>query len=898
MGNETGSVRYYENQRILFTHLDEFEDKANTQMLNNGKKHAIICIDIQNKHFISDIFGASFSVKADEYVVQVICGKIIDRGIALMFYAGTIIVIISYTEISEVTDTVNDIRTSLGKCIISESSLEFRVDLVACIHKMTGEISIREAADKLFAAIKYSEISSGHFFYDDMLDEKISKELEIIKSVDEAIANDEFHIFLQPQHYLQHEDRVLSAEALVRWIKKDGTMVYPNDFIPVLERNGLITKLDCHVMELACRFISRHLNDRWFDDIVISVNVSKVDLRLSDFIEYYTGIRNKYNIPDGRIEIEFTESAVFEDYYVFKQIMLRLRKSGFFCSIDDFGTGSSSLNMLKSMPVDVLKMDRMFFVCDNENDVERNNSVIASVVAMARGLGMKIVAEGIESPESIDFLRKIGCDVIQGYVYSKPLSLEQFEAYVKNYIPKYLPVAETFKPVINDKDIFADRETLYHRYIQMLPYISAFVMELDIEADTYNIISYGQGKTFMFEPNGQYSGFYENIILKNIHPDFADIVSTELSLKSILAAFYRGDSEAEFELKMRVYDTEQTDPDDESLYEWCLCRVYFQKISKTSKPIATIYISNIQEQKEQELSVISAQRRLNNAIKGLICEIYDYDIKNRKADLLHTGIKKNKLDEIGSGPCIADFNSYIENYIHEDDRAKVTCILSDMEKTNYTGNEDYYTEYRTLSPLGDMRWKSIHFMMDNDYQGKNATMIVNDIDERKIAELKKERHSRKDKNTGVYSLYDFYESVQEFIEREGKTGDHVMIMLSITDFEKIKAKDYQYSLDLEAAFVKCMRRAIRKDDIMGKYSDGRFVIFLKGIGIQYIPNFTSKTRSVFENEKYMDTDLSDFCMGISVLKDKNKTVHRMSMETLGALELAEQRGRSEIIITE
>jgi GGDEF domain-containing protein len=199
---------------------------------------------------------------------------------------------------------------------------------------------------------------------------------------------------------------------------------------------------------------------------------------------------------------------------------------------------------------------------------------------------------------------------------------------------------------------------------------------------------------------------------------------------------------------------------------------------------------------------------------------------------------------------------------------------------------------------GDMRWKSVHFMIDNEIQSENATMIVNDIDERKIAELKKERRNRKDKNTGVYSLDDFYESVQEFIEREGKVGDHIMIMLSITDFDEIRENNMQYSLELECSFVQCIRRAIRKDDIIGKYNDGRFLLFLKGISVQYIQNFISKTRSVFSGQKYMDTDLSDFCMGISVLKDKNKSVRRMSMETLGALELAEQRGRSEIIITE
>lgn len=891
MGPEKNSFGYYSRYKVFYSHFDYFADAAEKLMHDTEKDYALMYISMSNINIISNVFGVSAGFDSFENAVCTICRCIEDKGFVFGFYTNSILAFIGYDGEEELLNFVKKIETEVNSGSFYDSH-NFSIEIVTGIYLFKDEISIKNAADQLFVALNNTAITSGHFFYDSLVHARVSKELEIVKSVDEAIENGEFQIFLQPQHYLQHEDRVLSAEALIRWIRKDGTIIYPGDFIPILEKNGLITKLDCHVMELACKYISKHLDDEWFEGIVISVNVSKIDLRLKDFIEYYTNIRKKYNIPDGRIEIEFTESAVFEDYSVFKQIMFGLKKSGFYCSIDDFGTGSSSLNMLKSMPVDVLKMDRMFFVCENENDTDKNNSVIASVVAMARGLGMKIVAEGIELPEKIDFLRKIGCDVIQGYVYSKPLSLDDFEAYVKNYIPKYLPISEKLNPIIPAEDDFDDGEAIYQKYVQVLPYVNAFVMDLDIEQDVYKIISFGQDKVVVSEPSGEYSSFFENQIMQNIHEDFRSDASKYISLKGILSAFYRGDSETEFEMQMKFYDADDTEFSEESQYRWCLCRIYFQKISKRSKPMATIFLSDIQEQKEKELSILSAERRLKETINGLVCEIYDYDIKERKALLLHTGIKKNKSDEMGSGHCIEDFENYINEYVHKDDRKNVINILKSIEAVNFAENEDYYAEYRVRNMAGDIRWKSIHFMIDNESTKENATIILNDIDERKISELRKERNERRDKNSGVYTLGDFYDIVQEFTERDGRTGEHIMLMASIYDFRNISLKHgYQYGTELEAAFIKCMKRSIRKDDIIGRFGSGRFIIFLKGIGSDFVDRFISKTKAIFENEKFNETELKDFCMGISLLVNSDKSVQQMSNETIKALEDAENSGK-------
>ena len=1018
---QTGNISGQANVHRVEMNFKEFRQYAQSLISDKEKKYALICMTISNINFINNVFGATVDNEVLEYVMNTIIRNISSASAVSRFSTESFIIISDYSEKNDIINMLDSVSQDAKTCKSSEE-YGFSIDILSSIYvfdENTHNLSVDNIADNLFVSLRHSDINSGYFFYDSSVHEKMSKELEIVRSVDEAIKNNEFHIYLQPQHYLQQEDRVLSAEALVRWIKKDGTMVYPGDFIPILEKNGLISKLDCHVMELTCQFIAEHINEEWFESIVISVNVSKVDLKLRDFIEYYTNVRNKYKIPDGRIEIEFTESAVFEDYTVFKQIMLELRKSGFYCSIDDFGTGSSSLNMLKSMPVDVLKMDRMFFVCDNENDIDRNNSVIASVVAMARGLGMKIVAEGIESPDKIDFLRKIGCDIIQGYVYSKPLSISEFEKYVKNYIPKYLPASQKIHPAPLKKYNLLDAEAVYEKYAQVLPYVSAVVIELDIESDMYSIVSFGHDNVLFFETSGQYSVFFENVIINNIHADYQVEVNEKISLKGIISAFYRGDHEIKLELMMKKYDNIEGKMLDE--YIWWFFHVCFQKVSKDSKPMAIIFISNIQEKKEQEISAISAENRLKAAIKSIKCEIYNIDLKNYTAFLVHGIGKVSKTKKS------FDIRTYIERNVYREDKQRLLNIINSGEHIEFIkthSDEDYYNEYRIINSRGKLKWKSIHFVFTADNEKDNAIIIIQDItehklreeeilksqqilyqffstmcvcvfevkletdyfhlikaekefetffnsnteyssyksqfekliqnsvihkndsetfintfspenlqkiletndsasaeyraispkgyrwyeartiknsesimvfvydiDDRKMSEFRENRELKGNNMTGVYSHDDFYDVVVEYTEREGSSGEHIMIMAQIDDFDNIKEqKGIEYSDMLLCNFIKCMKKSIRKDDLLGKCENGIFMLFLKNTGRANIERLISKIRNVFESEKEEGIDYGSFSTGISTINKNDKDIKTLFEEASQALSAARKLG--------
>ncbi|MEA5002944.1 MAG: EAL domain-containing protein [Christensenella sp.] len=266
-------------------------------------------------------------------------------------------------------------------------------------------------------------------FYSAEMREKIVRETELEARMESALENGEFKVYMQPKIDIQHGDIVAGAEALARWISPEDGFLSPAEFIPLFERNGFVIKLDEYMFESVCRMYHERLDSGRVLPVVISVNVSRLCMLQTNFVEKYIAIKNKYRIPDRCIELEFTESLAFDNHDRFRDIVEAFQANGFLCSLDDFGAGHSSLNILKDLPMDVLKIDMLFFR-EGEN-ANRDREIVKGIVNMAKALCMKTVAEGVESFEQVEFLRKTGCDIVQGYVYSKPLPVEEFDEFVE-----------------------------------------------------------------------------------------------------------------------------------------------------------------------------------------------------------------------------------------------------------------------------------------------------------------------------------------------------------------------------------------------------------------------------------------------------------------------------------
>ena len=259
--------------------------------------------------------------------------------------------------------------------------------------------------------------------YTEQMGKEMQREQQIINEMDTALEEKQFVVYFQPKYELDgYTPR--GAEALVRWRKPDGTMVSPGEFIPVFEKNGFIIKLDYYVWDQVCQLIAMALKAGRKPD-PISVNVSRVNLYNPNFLESLVNLVEKYRIPPEYLHLELTESVFSDTENVILNAVDYLHKAGFTILMDDFGSGYSSLNVLKDIELDVLKIDMKFLSKGKDNG--RGEKILAAVIQMAKALDMPVIAEGVEEKKQVQMLKRLGCNYIQGYYFAKPMPQEDYE---------------------------------------------------------------------------------------------------------------------------------------------------------------------------------------------------------------------------------------------------------------------------------------------------------------------------------------------------------------------------------------------------------------------------------------------------------------------------------------
>lgn len=267
-------------------------------------------------------------------------------------------------------------------------------------------------------------------YYDDKLRKRILEEQDIVNRMNQALTNKEFIVYLQPQYNLVTCE-LIGAEALVRWRLPDGSMISPATFIPIFEKNGFITQLDKYVWQEVCAILQRwHL--KGMKMVPISVNISRKDIYNLALPTVFHDLIDSYSIPANYLKLEITESAYVENPEQLMETVSHLQKMHFTVEMDDFGSGYSSLNILKDVPVDVLKLDLRFLSSDTSDQESRGGNILNSIVRMAKWLNLPVIAEGVETMAQADFLRSIGCQFVQGYLYSPPVPVADFEKILNN----------------------------------------------------------------------------------------------------------------------------------------------------------------------------------------------------------------------------------------------------------------------------------------------------------------------------------------------------------------------------------------------------------------------------------------------------------------------------------
>jgi len=296
----------------------------------------------------------------------------------------------------------------LGQCVDRYDMVDFNVAIDRCnIAKKT---------------IK-GRHSNAIAFYDGKMHDNALREKDFENVMPTALKEHEFMCYIQPK-YGTNSRHIEGGEALIRWNSKEFGFVFPDQFIPISEKNGFVVELDFFILEEVCKAMRRWI-DKGITPVVISVNQSRMHLNNDDYIWRLREIVDKYGIPYEYIELELTESVFTENADLMLKIMQKLHDIGFKLSIDDFGSGYSSLNMLKDIPADVVKIDREFF--NGTVNSQKGRAVISTVVDLAKNLDMQVISEGVETVEQVDFLQDIKCHMVQGYFFAKPMPIKEFE---------------------------------------------------------------------------------------------------------------------------------------------------------------------------------------------------------------------------------------------------------------------------------------------------------------------------------------------------------------------------------------------------------------------------------------------------------------------------------------
>lgn len=395
-------------------------------MLKKYPKERMVFIrmDIERFQFINAFYGTEVGDDVLRFVGKSLEKYIKNCEIATYgrIEADVFALCLAYKDMQNVVKSVGDIRE-----VFNQFPLEFDIVPAFGIYviedkKLPIEIMIDRA--KLAAKTIKGQFMKNYAFYTADMGNVLKEEQQIMNEMVHALENEEFVVYLQPKYNIKSKLPV-GAEALVRWVHPEKGMISPGIFVPIFEKNGFVTKLDYYVWKQVCILLRKWLDEGKTPN-PISVNMSRVNFFNQNIVQVFCDLVDSYQIPRDLIQVEVTESVYADNNVTVREKVKRLREEGFLVLMDDFGSGYSSLNVLKDVEVDVLKIDMRFFEATDING--RGENIIASVVRMAKWLDIKVIAEGVEKEEQVEFLRNIGCELVQGFYFAKPMPAYAYES--------------------------------------------------------------------------------------------------------------------------------------------------------------------------------------------------------------------------------------------------------------------------------------------------------------------------------------------------------------------------------------------------------------------------------------------------------------------------------------
>lgn len=788
------------SERDFLTKLynkETFYEKVSSLIQEDPSQiYSLIYFDLERFKVVNDFFGEK---KGDELLIyladEVRNFSQESNYIGARLNADCYCVCMPHNKVDELR-FANHIKDSLENFNIS---LKLKVNFGVFVIEDTS-MSVSVMCDRANLALQNIVGKYDTFidYYNANLHEKIVEEQEVVNEMNTALQERQFIVYVQPKFDL-NTFSTIGVETLVRWNHPEKGLIPPIKFIPVFEKNGFITELDMFVFEEVCKTLRRLLNKN-IPVVPFSVNLSRADIYKPDLCDFIVDVTAKNNIDHSLIEFEITETSYTQDSEQLIYVVNKLRDLGFSISMDDFGTGYSSLNMLSEVPVDVLKIDMRFLKNFNEAD-EKSKNIIHFIVYMAKWLNLPVIAEGVETLEQVEYLRSIGCYNGQGFFFSKPFPIEEYNARVNNVT--FTPPESTKKDeqVVAVKDLCSGNSA----FSQVFNLFTSALAVIEFRGDNLEILRVN-------------SHFYDEI-MENSQEFIAttchalDFIVPE-DRESVVQGLKNLDEKNRWiELVIRVKS-----PTTGMIY-WNLVRISYLQKTINSK-IFIMQLSNVTELKNRELLGELQEERMNTVLDFSQSAIIDVNFIDRK-------LRINSIlgDFLGIDKRVFDYEKDVrENYsLPFEQKEEVLAMFADIfagkeqEKTflvSFTRQASsrvwYKLKYKILFRENEPKLAVIYFrnvthkVVSKEIYDREVD-FRNSIVEKQANYIEIELDSQKVLRHSPYLLdkmgYMKEHSVDEFFARIGNTLVHpedkerFLQLMSVYSLNLLSAQNKKFSFE-------------------------------------------------------------------------------------------------------
>ena len=722
-------------------------------------------------------------------------------------------------------DTIG-FQPAFGVCVIDRPAVSV---VTACDHAMIAMNSVKGTYAKRVAWFSAS------------MTEEMQAEATILLEVKQAIKNREFILHWQPQCSTR-TGRIVGLEALVRWQHPERGLVMPGAFIPILERNSFVASLDLYVWDEACRHI-RSWIDRGRRPIPVSVNISRADLYAIDVVDTIEELVTRYGLDRSLLELEITESAYVEDEKMASAVN-RLKELGFTILMDDFGSGYSSLNMLKDVTVDILKIDMGFL--DRERDPQRGESILEAIVSMARLMDLRIIAEGAETKEQVDFLQNIGCDYAQGYYFHRPMSTETLEELLAD------ESIIDYRGVLSPEIEMIDMDVLIHEDEMSRAIIDNLIGGMAVYAvydDHFELLQVNNEYYRVTGCNPVDLKERQAVIWKQVHPDDLDAMMTlfddaekhPVSGAETVVRRYRLCGDLMW-IKLRMFFLSRQE--DRRLFYAAVEDVTEQR----QRELATLGSVSDEGRVFELLNAQSVHHWCINLSRWTFLNDHDRDLLEKHLGMQLNDWTRFDVDEVVRAAVQSDNDqALVEAFLNQ------TSMLDDfangvnsrmMEYRQRTADEraeepalpivEGSSPFAGNDPVGrDGRWSELryHLMRFEDDGDVYAYLYVVDIDERKRRELQLADQAEHDALTGLLNRQTASARlIESFAATVSNAATGAFVIVDLDDFKLINDRHGHLAGDHVLSHIgRHLRAAFRKQDMICRWGGDEFVVYCDDI---------------------------------------------------------------------